>query len=88
MVQLEGLIEKHGLLKWPRVSSRPEDVIVLDGARWTVEFVFSDGILHMRRGQTCGEPEGYGAFVEELEDLVERMVARGGKVADGTRKED
>lgn len=76
MEGLAGLIERHGLLKWPRASRRPEDIVICDGTSWTVKFVFADGIMHMRSGETYGEPDSYEAFMEELEGLVSSVVLR------------
>ena len=78
MEGLAGIIERHGLLKWPRASRRPEDIAICDGSSWTVKFVFADGVMHMRSGETYGEPEAFEGFMEELESLVSGVVFREG----------
>lgn len=42
------------------------------------EWWFAKGVMHMRRGETYGEPDSSKAFREELTSIVSSVVLREG----------
>lgn len=69
MEALEALVESLGLLRWKRLYRLPDGIVTDDGCDWRVEFVFEDGVRHLRRGGTDAEPPNYGEFRERMSEF-------------------